>query len=274
MSIVHDEGQTVGVVRATRAVNGLLLSEKEYPAGLSITPHEHAYALCSIVLHGAMTERRGTRRVSGETGMLNYLPPEEPHAQEYHVDGSRCLIVQLADPWMSRLTALGIALPTRPVDLQRDRANWIADHLYREFQVADTAAGIGMEGFALALLAEIARTGERSERGAKPGWLLRAVDLLHARARESVEMAEIAAEVGVHPTHLARTFRERYGCTMSEYLRRIRIDAARSELTSTDKPLSTIALDAGFVDQGHFSRVFKQITGQTPAAYRRAGTPR
>jgi AraC-like DNA-binding protein len=61
---------------------------------------------------------------------------------------------------------------------------------------------------------------------------------------------------------------------MSEYVRKLRVEKARKELLTTDKPLSTIAFDAGFSDQAHFSRVFKELTGLTPGAFRRSTTGR
>jgi AraC family transcriptional regulator len=61
---------------------------------------------------------------------------------------------------------------------------------------------------------------------------------------------------------------------MSEYVRKLRVEQARRDLLATDQPLSTIALATGFTDQAHFSRVFKQLTGLTPGAFRRTATGR
>jgi AraC family transcriptional regulator len=48
----------------------------------------------------------------------------------------------------------------------------------------------------------------------------------------------------------------------------VRIEFARRELAASSASLSTIAAAAGFCDQSHFSRLFKQYTGVTPAEYR------
>lgn len=55
---------------------------------------------------------------------------------------------------------------------------------------------------------------------------------------------------------------------MGEYLRRLRVESAWRQLAITDKPLSVIALDAGFADQAHLTRVFESLMGVTPGAYR------
>lgn len=260
----------IGAVRARRDINGIVLAETEYSSGLSISAHPHEEALCCLVLEGSLTERWGRRTAECDPGHLTYLPPDEPHLQEYHVDESRCFLIQISNPWMGRMQELGVTRPPDPGDLGDSRASWLASQLYGEFRTGDAAAALSIEGFALSMLGEIARTAMEPDRAPKPGWLLQAVELLHARAAGPVSMADIAGEVGVHPAHLARTFRDRYGSTMGEYLRRIRVERATGELTEGRKAISRIALDAGFSDQAHFTRVFKRFTGATPAAWRRA----
>ena len=72
----------------------------------------------------------------------------------------------------------------------------------------------------------------------------------------------------MHPVHLARQFRASQGCTVGEYIRRVRVGFARRELVMTDKPIAEIALSAGFFDQSQLTKTFKRVTGRTPAAYR------
>lgn len=260
----------IGAVRGSREVNGLFLAETEYAADISIDPHPHSEPLLCVVLEGALTEHWGRSRADCEAGTLTYLPSQEPHEQKYHVDGSRCFLVQFGTPWMDRMAELGLKPGSAPLALQGAKANWLADQMYREFRTPDAAASLAVEGFALAMMSELARAEARRERSPEPGWLVRVVEILHTKMAEPIVMADIAADVEVHPTHLARTFRERFGCTMGEYLRRLRVDAARDELLSTDNSLVSIALAAGFADQSHFTRTFKRVTGETPGAWRRA----
>jgi AraC family transcriptional regulator len=268
------DGNLIGAVRAKRNVGGLRLFETEYAADLTIDPHPHAEPLLSVVLEGGLTERWGRTRADCEAGALTYLPSHEPHSQEYHVDGSRCFLVQFGQPWIKRMTALGLESCSDPLALKGSRANWLADQLYREFRTPDEASDLAVEGLALAMLGELVRADSTREQESHPGWLVRALEMLHGGVGGQVAMADIAAEVDVHPTHLARTFRERFGCTMGEYLRRLRVDAARDEMLTTDQPLATIALSAGFADQAHFTRTFKQETGETPGAWRKARAKR
>ena len=85
---------------------------------------------------------------------------------------------------------------------------------------------------------------------------------------ETLKLTQIAAEVGVHPVYLATAFRRKFGVTVGEFVRRLRIEHACAELKKKDLPLSAIALQAGFADQSHFSKVFKSYVGMTPREYR------
>ena len=99
-------------------------------------------------------------------------------------------------------------------------------------------------------------------------WLHHAREILHHRFRERIDLVGLAAAVGVHPVHFSRAFRQKVGCTVTQYIQRLRIDYARGQLMTTEDPLSFIAIDAGSADQGHFTRRFKEATGTTPARFR------
>lgn len=272
MSEQVEDGTFVGALHARRQFAGLTLAETSYRPALVVPAHAHESALVTLVLDGGLTEERGHRRARVEKGALIYHPPAEPHGHRFSDVGGRCFVLQFGPSWLERMRSFGLAEPGSPLDLRGSQANWLAGQVYREFRSPDTAARLGIEGFALAMLGEIARAGSRSERGAKPPWLVRAVELLHARLTDELSLGEIAVAVGVHPSHLSRTFHQHFGVTMSEYVRRQRVELARRLLTGTDRSLSDIALAVGFSDQAHFSRVFKQATGRTPGAYRTADT--
>jgi AraC family transcriptional regulator len=275
MSTRFGDGHFVGGVLGSRNVSGLTLAETVYSPGLHVPAHAHDHGLCSLVLRGSFTERLGRRTAACGTGSLIYHPADEPHAHDFDAGGGRCFNIQFGSEWAARIASFGVREPGNPVDQHRSRAGWLATQLYHEFCSGDTASVLSIEGFALALLGEVARTSPGSEpAGAQPAWLRRAVEYLHAHYLESVSLTELAARVEVDPSHLARTFREHFDSTMSDYVRGLRVERARRELLGTSKTLSEIAYSTGFADQAHFSRVFKLHTGVSPGAYRRIATTR
>jgi AraC family transcriptional regulator len=72
----------------------------------------------------------------------------------------------------------------------------------------------------------------------------------------------------VHAAHLARVFRKFKGCTIGDYVRGLRVQHACRRISGSDDSLADIALAAGFSDQSHLSRTFKQHTGMLPSQFR------
>jgi AraC family transcriptional regulator len=93
--------------------------------------------------------------------------------------------------------------------------------------------------------------------------------LLGASFTRHVTLDQLANTCGVHPVHLARSFRHHYGCTIGEYIRELRVDFVCRRMRLSNAPLAEIALAAGFADQSHLTRLFKDRMGLTPSEYRR-----
>jgi AraC family transcriptional regulator len=103
---------------------------------------------------------------------------------------------------------------------------------------------------------------------ATPAWLTAVEDQLYADPCQPVSVRRLASELEVHPVYLARAFRRRFGCRISEYAQRLRAQHAAHLLAQTGLPLASLAVDAGFADQPHLCRVFKTHFGITPGRYR------
>ncbi|MGI8971566.1 MAG: AraC family transcriptional regulator [Dehalococcoidia bacterium] len=97
--------------------------------------------------------------------------------------------------------------------------------------------------------------------------LQRARRFLDAEKTRVVRSAELEAVTGLTRYDLARQFRLMCGTSPYRYLLMRRLDFAREQIARR-RPLGEAALDAGFADQAHFSRMFKAAFGLTPARYR------
>ena len=139
---------------------------------------------------------------------------------------------------------------------------------YEEFSRGDDASPLVIEGLALAMLGELSRPAVQND-CALPRWVGRARELIEARIGRPLRLTELAAELGVNPAHVSRTFRRAYGVSLSEYLLRRRVEIACAALADPEVPLAQVAYEAGFADQSHLCRSFRRVTGLTPGAWRR-----
>ena len=83
-----------------------------------------------------------------------------------------------------------------------------------------------------------------------------------------MSLHELGAAVGRHPGHVARAFRQAHGMSVTAYARTLRLEWATVAVATTDDPIMSIALEAGFADQSHFTRSFRRHHGITPGRYR------
>ncbi len=85
---------------------------------------------------------------------------------------------------------------------------------------------------------------------------------------EPISLERIAADVGYSPSYLSRTFKEKTGMNLVSFINKVRIDAAMSDLRTTDYSVSDVARRCGFESVGYFTRVFKKVAGVTPGFFR------
>jgi AraC family transcriptional regulator len=85
-----------------------------------------------------------------------------------------------------------------------------------------------------------------------------------------VLVADLCALVWRSEAHFSRAFRATFGYAPHAFVVRRRVEMAAKLMLHTDMSLSEIALGCGFVDQAHLCKHFRVVTGETPAAWRRA----
>lgn len=259
-----------------RRAGGLLLAEVEYEPRQRVERERHSHARFVLVLRGALTTSLGDRTRTDGSSTLLFQRANEPHTFAAGEAGATCLVVDMEDAWVGRARQQAPLL-TRSTAFRGGFVVHLAQRLHGEFGLRDVVSRLAIESIALGVLAEASRRAAREAdplRTIVPLWLIHARAFIEAHFAEPLALATVAALVGVHPVHLARTFRRAYHTTFAAYIRDMRIEFARRELAMSAAPLSEIAAAAGFCDQSHFSRLFKRSTGMSPSEYRLASRAR
>jgi AraC family transcriptional regulator len=261
----HKELTLNGVIVKSRKVSEFLLAELNYPPSLEISSHAHEHANFCMAIKGGCTELYARKTREYKPFTLGFLPPHQTHSVKSSSRGVRAFSIDIEQQWLERM---------RKYSLNVEDAVYCAGgvlislqiKLYHEFQNIDAASPLAVEGLVLEMLAEVSR--HQAKESNPPRWLKKAKGLIREQVSTCPSLEVIAQQVGVHPVHLARTFRKFYRCNVGEYIRSIRIDDACRKMIGTSTPLIQIALNAGFADQSHFTRTFKRFKGMTPAKYR------
>jgi len=93
---------------------------------------------------------------------------------------------------------------------------------------------------------------------------------IEAHRDEPMTLTELASVAGFSPYHFSRLFTARFGESVMEYVRTVRLQAASSRLVGDNPPsLIDLAFDCGFESQEAFSRAFRRAYGVPPGQYKR-----
>ena len=255
-----------GRITKSLRVADFILTESEFDPHSRLPRHAHENSYFCFGLQGVYTERCGSREVVCRPSALTFRASGQTHEAVVHGVRTRVLMLEISSRLIEKLRADSLTLRITS-EFCGGALPQLCARLNREFNKTDSAAKLAIEGLALELLAEAARQPSNGI-GAAPPWLRQAREMIVEHFSESLKLTQIAGEVGVHPVYLTTAFRQKFGLTIGEFVRKLRIEHACAELMKGDLPLTAIALQAGFVDQSHFSKVFKLYVGMTPHKYR------
>ena len=245
---------------------GVILSEVRHTVPKAVPPHRHEAAYFSLLLEGTYQERGAGFNLVYEPYTLVFHDAGTLHEDDIGTAGCRFFSVALLDQWSRVIAELGGAR-AHVFELEGGDPVWIVLRLYREYCAQDAQTEAAVEDLVYQLCAHVTRR-EDDER-VEPEWLGVIDATVRQRFREPVDLTEMAARAGVHAAHVCRAFRRFRGHTISDAVLGMRMMHVCRRLIESDDSLSAIALEAGFTDQSHMSRIFKRVTGRSPGAHRR-----
>ena len=260
-------GQFYGQTSQTLAANGFRFTEKSYMPQAALPPHSHELSHFCFVLAGIYREKISRNEFERSPATLIFYPPDVSHAEE-HVTSGRHFLVEIDMAGLDNVREYGARFEETTM-LADESSRWLAVRMYREFCERDRFSPLALESISTELLIAGSRTNEVTRERQPPRWLATAKELLKESLISPPGLNALAQQVGVHPTHFARVFRQFERCTAGDYVRKTRVEYAWRQILATDTPLIEIALNAGFADQAHFARSFKRTTGLTPTEFRR-----
>ena len=170
---------------------------------------------------------------------------------------------------------LGIArLSARRTGDWVHRALKLLDEAARQLQRGDVAAH-GAVLQATSLLRKQIDPEARQELPEGTGRLLawqarKVLDYIDGHIAGPVLVADLCALISRSEAHFSRAFRHTFGESPHAFVIRRRLELAARYMLQTDASLGDIACRCGFTDQAHLCKLFRQSTGQTPGAWRRA----
>jgi AraC family transcriptional regulator len=232
---------------------------------MKIARHDHELASLCIAISGGYDEQlnRKSRRV--EAGTIVLHPEGEAHANDHGPRITNLLTVEL------RPASLNLARSLSPLfgESWHRSASFLLPQAYRilrELDEISPSADLAIDDAIWETIADL--VGHHRADVGRPRWLLAVRDYLEVHFADAPPMAMLSQMAGVHPVHLARSFRRAFGSSIGAFVRRCQVAAALKLVADGDLGLAEISFAAGFADQSHMTRQVGGLTGRSPGAWR------
>ncbi|MBZ5759574.1 MULTISPECIES: helix-turn-helix transcriptional regulator [Rhizobium] len=128
------------------------------------------------------------------------------------------------------------------------------------------------DGLAVSLLIDVlqlSRTAPRKRSRLAAWQLRRVVDYIEENCLRNIRLEELASLTSMSQSHFSHAFKASTGIPPHQWQTKARLDRAK-QLMISDTPLTDVAVETGFSDQAHFTRVFRKHIGTTPANWRKS----
>lgn len=240
-------------------------TDHAYPA------HTHQDWTVLIVDAGAVRYDLGHREHGALSSMITLLPPQVAHDGRSAVRGGfRKRVIYLAQSVIGAdLIGASVDQPELVDPLLRRRVDQLHAALELPGEELESQSRLMLITERLRAYLRARSPGPAGQRADRP-IARRLRDRLDEHLVDGVDLEQAAAELGVAPTYLIRSFTRSYGLPPHRYLTGRRVEHAR-RLLLDGMPVAEAALAAGFYDQAHLSRHLRKMIDTTPARYQSSG---
>ena len=237
--------------------------------------HSHAHFSIGAITAGRSTYVHEQAQYEVAAGTVVLMNPGDVHACNPIDDQPWSYVMLYVEtPWLTDLQhQLGFAAE---LEFRRFTDTHLADAelfgkllgLY-EVLVDDQLEALAKQSAAVEFFSDLQlRLNPADQPIREPNFKLeRAADFIRGHCTEVLSLEAICAAAQLSPSYLIRAFKQRYGMTPHAFVVNQRIQFARERLRS-GRLIADVALEAGFADQAHFQRAFKQHLAATPGQYR------
>ncbi|MGB3815149.1 MAG: helix-turn-helix transcriptional regulator [Shinella sp.] len=268
-------------------VGRITMTRFSYGTGIHLDRFDPAAGNILVLntLRGALQHQTGgTPATTGvgesfvvDCSRTDYWLDGDPDHMQLNLTLPHLLMEETAQRWFSFVP--DNALWTRRVKIGGPDSAWLRllDYAARTNVLRGTESALARhleETICVELLSEWAREAgvvlQEGARTAAPGYVRRAEEILSAEAREPPTIGEVAQRLGISARTLSEGFRRFRGITPREFLATRRLEGLRAELETapSDRTVSDIAGEWGFVNFGALAGYYRKRFGELPSQTR------
>lgn len=259
------KGEYYGSQNFEASYNGVLLSRYTY-MGPKTDWHYHENPYFMYVLQGNMMDCNKRVKTLCPSGSLMFNNWQEPHYGSKHSNVAGGFHLEFERKWLQQ-HGISLQMLEGSQLIQNPKVHVLFARLYREFMQSDAYSKVAVE-LLLVELCDTLSDLKAIQSKEHPNWITDLKELLHNDSTE-LNLNYLADQLNVHPVHISRTASKYLSMSLGAYLRQYKLKKAIPLLLDATKTLTEVSYQAGFSDQSHFNRVFKQHFQMNPGTYRK-----
>lgn len=232
--------------------------------------HMHRQVEIFYVLEGQISITIADCTKTMTKGMFSIAFPDVIHRTDTHGHSKALMLIFDPDLLPDFYQEFSTLLPAVPF-LEDEAA---AAHLYQDMEAVrrciQTDHDMRMaKGYLTLFLCRLFGHLELAvQKSAKSDICQEIVRYLYAHYLDDITLSSLSNALGYSKYHVSHIFREKFGCSFSDYLGRLRTEHAMRLLSGTDLSVMEICYASGFNSQRTFYRNFERIYGQPPKKIR------
>lgn len=239
--------------------------------------HLDELELC-VIESGVEVAQVGNARIRQSSGEVGVIPPGVEHSSW---TGSKAVVECIVHVKKRRLEevadSIGMTgMPSweiEPMPLTADLSALVQELKSEASHSDELGHTLAMETLATGLALRLLRTHadnpklrvcvDQATKGLK-----QVEELMRSAPQEAHTLADLAQAAGMTKFHFLRSFKRRFGMPPHAYLLALRVQRAAEQIRSTDRALTSIALDLGFGSSSRLTEAFRKVHGTTPSKWR------
>jgi len=257
-------GAFYGQTNETILLDGITLTDTVYTHS-KVDWHYHENAYFTFILEGNVIEGNKKEIYNCSPGSLLFHNWQEPH---YNIkpDGfTRGFHLEIEKHWFDTI-ALSEDNLQGSINIAKPEIKFLMYKVVRAAKIEGAAVDFSTQTLLIEILSKLS-AHNNSLLYKNPKWVQIIDEILHDQIGDTISLDYLSKIAGIHPVHLSRDFSKYFHCTLSEYMRKLKVEKALSLLSLQKQSLTEIAYECGFSDQSHFTRCFKEVNGLNPSAH-------
>jgi AraC-like DNA-binding protein/mannose-6-phosphate isomerase-like protein (cupin superfamily) len=230
----------------------------------NFSKHSHPYFELIFFLEGKANIDAGDESVDVLGFDVVIYPPGLEHAEHLDLRHRQEIICLWADTGPTRRFDHAIKLMD-----ERGTLRALFEMAYAEFTANRPCSADLISCYLQAIFLQVRQHFSEPSREAST-LVERCLGYIHEHYARDFDIDELASQVAVSPSYLFRLFKRKMQVTPMHYRNIVRVDKAKLLLADQALTVDAVAERVGFEDPKYFARVFRDLVGTSPSAYRRA----